>query len=290
VDGFVTRYFAALNINIAVECDDADVLRLVQANLNFLQGRHDAPRLHYTIRRQEECGGGFVVASNGHYPSQVFDAGGLLEWLDANLVVDLQKLRRDLYFVHAAVLEHRGLAVMLVAPSGVGKSTTAWALAHHGFGYLSDELAPINLESLQVQSYPRALCLKTEPPPVYALPNTVLRTSRGLHVPADDLPGGVSISPATVSAIFFLGRQGPTRRPSVRRITNGEAVARLYANTLNSLAHSAWGLDGTIRIVSAAPAFELEVSDLPATCGLVIGTVAELRQGSDRTPRGLAVV
>ncbi len=210
------------------------------------------------------------------------DPSGLLEWLDTDLVISLQRLRRDLYFVHAAVLELSGRAVMLVAPSGVGKSTTAWALLHHAFGYLSDELAPVNLGTLEVQPYPRALCLKTEPPQGYPLPETVLRTSRGFHLPARDLPGRVSIAPATIAAIFILNRQPDTWRPSVRRMTSAEAGARLYANTLNPLAHPGDGLDGAIRIASVTPSFELLTADLPATCGLVIETLAELNQGSAR--------
>jgi hypothetical protein len=97
--------------------------------------------------------------------------------LKKELTIDLQKIRRELYFLHAASLSLAGQGLLIVAASGRGKSTTAWALLHHGFDYLSDELAPVDLGSLRVQPYPHALCLKKAPPLPYSLPERTLRTS-----------------------------------------------------------------------------------------------------------------
>jgi len=44
------------------------------------------------------------------------------------LTIELQKLRSDLYFLHAAVLGFKGKACLLVAPSGGGKSLTTWGV------------------------------------------------------------------------------------------------------------------------------------------------------------------
>jgi hypothetical protein len=97
--------------------------------------------------------------------------------LKKELTIDLQKIRRELYFLHAASLSLAGQGLLIVAASGRGKSTTAWALLHHGFDYLSDELAPVDLGSLRVQFYPHALCLKKAPTLPYSLPERTLRTS-----------------------------------------------------------------------------------------------------------------
>ena len=50
--------------------------------------------------------------------------------------------------------------MLLAGASGNGKSTTAWALLHRGFQYLSDELAPLDLSAMTVHAFPHALCLK----------------------------------------------------------------------------------------------------------------------------------
>jgi len=61
--------------------------------------------------------------------------------------------------------------------------------------------------------------------------------------------------------------------PSVRRLTAGEAAARLYANALNPLAHAGEGLDGAIRIATASRCFELTTAELASTCALLTATM-----------------
>jgi hypothetical protein len=281
-DSSVKLSVTALGIGIEIQCDDAELLGVLHANFGSLRDSQRTTGPSYQIRRQSESSSAFLVVPQGRQPLMASDLGALLGWLDADLAVELQKFRRDLYFVHAAVLERSGRALMLVAPSGGGKSTTAWALLHHGMRYLSDELAPVNLETLQVQPYPRALCLKTEPPDPYALPATIPRTSRGLHVEARALPASLATGPAPLDAIFFLSRRRDPSRPTLRPISGGEAAAHLYANALNPLAHSGAGLDGAIRIAKQTSSFELPAAELPAICAFVIETVDGLRRAPGR--------
>ena len=147
---------------------------------------------------------------------------------------------------------------MLVAPSGGGKSTLCWAILHHGFRYLSDELGPVDLEQLNVHPYP--------------LPPKTVRTSRTLHVTAADIPGGIVRGPAPLSTVFFLIYDPEASAPSVRRLSAGEAAAGLYANALNPLAHAGDGLDAVIRVASGRRCFELTTTELAPTCALLTAT------------------
>jgi hypothetical protein len=165
----------------------------------------------------------------------------------------------------------RGEAVMLVAKPGGGKSTLTWALLHHGFGFLSDELAPVDLDTLKVHPYPRTLALKRKPPGSYPLPQLTVITSRSLHV--RDVLGSVVRAPAPLGAVVFLHYDPDASGPTIRRLTSAEAGARLYANTLNPLAHAGDGLDGAVRITAASPCYELVSADLPATCALLARTL-----------------
>src|SRR5262249_15342606 len=157
------------------------------------------------------------------------DDGDLLFQLEKEITIEIQKLRPDLYFLHAAVLEYHGLGLMLVAQSGGGKSTTAWALSHYGFRYLSDELAPIDLSTLQVLPYPHALNMKNLPPSSYSLPSETIWTSRTLHVPVEALPGGEQTAPTCLAAIFFVSYR-PEQEPCAIPISRAEAAVRLFAN------------------------------------------------------------
>ncbi|TBO30219.1 HprK-related kinase A [Aquabacterium lacunae] len=62
--------------------------------------------------------------------------------------------------IHAAVLEKNGLAVLLPAPPGSGKSTLCAALMLHGWRLLSDELAMLDPVDGMLVPNPRPISLK----------------------------------------------------------------------------------------------------------------------------------
>jgi hypothetical protein len=200
------------------------------------------------------------------------------------MTIELQKRRRDLYFVHSAVLEWAGKACLLVAASGSGKSTMTWALVHHGLRYLSDELAPIDLQTLEVHPYPHALCLKKEPPASYPLPARLLSSARACYIPPEQLPGGVNPCAIPLAALFFLRYSPETSRPAVRPLSRAEAAARLFANALNPLAHRGEGLDGALALVTRSACFALDTAELTATCALMTATLQRLLGGSGQCP------
>ena len=255
-------------------CDDPELARLLEHNFGQLAALDPGPAaadLDYALRREA---GGFVLERSHAEPLPARELGDLLYLLEKDVTVELQKLRRDLYFLHAAALATRDAALLVVGRSGAGKSTLAWALSHHGFRYLSDELAPIDLDRLEVHAYPHALCLKAAPPEPYALPPSTLATAWTLHVPASELPGGVG-EPARLAAIFFLESDwSAPREPALRPISAAEAGARLLANALNPLAHVADGLDPAIAIAQRVRRFELRSGSLERTCALVASTLA----------------
>jgi hypothetical protein len=62
--------------------------------------------------------------------------------------------------IHAAVVEKSGRALILASPPGSGKSTLCAALSVNGWRLLSDELALIRPDSLDVVPIPRPVSLK----------------------------------------------------------------------------------------------------------------------------------
>jgi hypothetical protein len=270
--------FRILEQQIRVRCDDELCRSLLLANYAAFQEPVNSADLEYTVRRH--LSGGFSIARGNEllYEEASDEA---LQYLVMYLVeklitIDLQKLRTDLYFVHSSALERRGRVIMIVAESGTGKSTTAWALLQHGFRYLSDELAPIDPASLDVHPYPHALCLKAPPPGPYPLPEETTRTEMTLHIPVAKLPSPTIRQPTPLHALLFLQRDAAVSVPTFAEVSPAEAGARLYASTLNALAHPGKGLDVAIRIATAVPAFTVNAGDLRATCELISGLEEDL--------------
>jgi hypothetical protein len=274
---------SVFDCDLQIDCRDSRAESLIIANYGSLTGQINHPHLHFSVNRDESSGK--YRLSRDELGTKIASGDGeFLFLLEKDLTIELQKLRRDLYFLHGAALEFAGRSILLVAPSGAGKSTTTWGLLHHGFRYLSDELAPVKLETLEVQPYPHAICLKKEPAKPYCLPHGTLCLAKTMHVPVDLVPSEACKEPAPLAAIFFLRRRGRSSKPTVESISKAKAAARLYANTLNALAHEAEGLDGAIAIARKTHCFELTIGDLSATCAQIKKTVQNLpKSSSDRT-------
>ncbi|MFN2308586.1 MAG: hypothetical protein ABR553_02465 [Gammaproteobacteria bacterium] len=205
------------------------------------------------------------------------DAAEFLYVLEKDLTIELQRRRPQYYFLHAAALSRGDAAFLLVARSGGGKSTTCWGLLQEGCSYLSDELAPVDLDRLEVQPYPHALCLKSDPPGPAPLPQDTLRTNYTLHVPARALASAPVDIPVPLRAIFFVEYAGRPSEPSITPLPAAEASMLLYANALNPLSHPADGLDGSVTIATGIPAFRVSTGALQASAAAIIAAVDRCR-------------
>jgi len=83
----------------------------------------------------------------------------MLEW-GLNWCVSTQA--HHYLIIHAAVVEKNGLAAILPAPPGSGKSTLTAALVLSGWRLLSDELTLIDRKTGWIQPLPRPISLKNQ--------------------------------------------------------------------------------------------------------------------------------
>lgn len=283
-----THSFLILGQLVQVVCANASLARVVLANYGSLavEPGERAPDLKYRLTGIPDSHA-FSLGSRGQAAIVVPDIGRLLFHLEKDVTVALQKKRPELLFLHAAALERGGKAYVLAGDSGNGKSTTAWGLLHHGFRYLSDELSPIDLDSLVVHSYAHALCLKQPPPPAYPLPAAeVLDVGATLHVPVGALPAEAASGPCELGAVIFVRYRAQLRAPVLRAIGPAEASARMYVTTLNALAHPGHGLDAVVRIAESVPCYALDCADLRSTCELVERMALEPRLEAPPAAKG----
>ena len=266
--------FRVLGRHVRIRAHQDELDALVASNFSAMAwcGAHGDVDLDYEIVVRA---GRYLLSRDGAQIATSADRGELLYDLEKDLTVELQRRRQDLFFLHAAALERSGRVFLLAAESGSGKSTTTWGLLHHGFRYLSDELSPIDLASMQVWPYPHALCLKSRPPH-YPLPDKTVDLGRTLHVPVPSLPVASIEAPLPLGGILLVQYSPDRSAPRMQRISASEAAAHLYVNTLNALAHSNSGLDGVARIAQALPCYAVEAADLRETCDLIRNTVDPL--------------
>ena len=227
--------------------------------------RHRAPDLEVAIRPVEGDRYRLEVFLAGQSAFSVGRLGDLLHTLDNHITVAMEQAIPRYYFVHAAALAHEGKVTLIVGESGAGKSTTAYALASSGFDYLSDELSPIDPQTGLVFPYPRAFCLKDDPPPPLNVPRRHLRTEWTLHIQARDLPCRIVTDPLPLARIVFVRYSSGHAAARLKPVTPGEASLWLYKNALNQLAHPSLGLDDTLSLVQRARCLELEAAGIEDT-------------------------
>jgi hypothetical protein len=267
-------HFRILEQRVQINCSVPAVRALLTANFGTMAAADDQGEpadLRYMVSRAGET---FTIAREGQDSLVGVGLGDMLFLLEKDITVELQKRRSDLLFLHAAAVEWEGRAYLFAADAGSGKSTTAWALLHHGFRYLSDELTPIDLDSLTVIPYPHAVCLKQSPPLPYELPERAIHLGRTIHIPIESLPAPAAQA-WPIGAVFLLRHRSGLETPELRELGRAEAGARLYATALNVLAHPNHGLDAVVRVAEHAPCFALDSADLSLTCDLIRSVVAQ---------------
>jgi hypothetical protein len=264
-----TIELSVFDIPWRVQCADDHAYSLLQRNFLDLTCSHVATAAVQQIFVDAGTTTRWSLRREGRDPHPVLNAYELLYAVEKTITIETQLQRRDLFFLHAAALTLNDSAVLLIAQSGAGKSTTAWAMANRGFGYMSDELAPIDLHTMRVQPYPHALCLKRPPPAPFDLPSSVISTLHTLHVTTDCIPI-VERKPTRLRAVFFNRYDPRALVPGMEAISSGEAASLVYRNGLNQLAHEQAGLEGAAKIARVTPCYRLTTNDLERTCSLML--------------------
>ena len=252
---------------IEIRCHSEPCLSVLRSSYGHLRVPDQTSDLIYSIEDATDSG---LLIRRKVNQIPVPDLEDLLPYFDDDLVVQLQLMRPDLFFLHAAVVALDERAFVLPAPRGHGKSTLAWALLQHGLRYSSDELGPIEPQSLTVAPYSRAICLKANPAPPYEAPAEFVRDHPTLHLPVDCLDRPPVDRPVPLAGVFFPRFDPASDQPNIRQIGTATAAARLYSNALNPLAHPGSGLDIAVEIAAKIPCWELTSSRLRETCELVI--------------------
>lgn len=263
-------------LTIAITCEDSADTALIRANFSALAmtpAPTAVPALSYAVARDEHGLSLQRTAADAQNLWTGLDVGEMIFLLEKDLTIEAQKRRPEYYFLHAAALSHGDGVVLLIGRSGSGKSTTCWGLLHHGCGYLSDELAPIDLNGHLVQPYPHALCLKSAPDAPYALPPGTVSTPPTLHIAVSDLPSSTIGRPMPLRTIVHIRHMGTEHVPVITELSSAEAGMLIYANALNPLCHAGDGLDAALDIARRCRTLSLTTGTLERSVSVLLAAL-----------------
>lgn len=200
-------------------------------------------------------------------PLPLTHAYPLMEWA-MNWCVSMHV--QHYLLLHAAVVEKHGLALLLPAPPGSGKSTLCAGLIHRGWRLLSDEMALISLDGHLVTPFGRAISLKNQsidiiqryaPEAVFSA--TVRDTHKGdvalLRVPTGQVRRiGEPAKPRWVVFPRFVA--GSTARLTPR--SKAQSMLELARNSFNYMVLGRTGFDGLSRVIDASDCYDFQYSHL----------------------------
>jgi hypothetical protein len=189
--------------------------------------------------------------------------------LDKALIMELQRQRPDLLFMHAAVLGSSRGAIAVLAASGGGKSTTSLTAIQAGLRCYSDELAPIDVDKLCVWPYRRALALKTPPCSVrFRERQLAYRIDRQWFLPLDPGPITRQGRPIQLRALVML-EQVENAHSRIFTLSTAAALASVYSHCLNPFAHANGGLPEVRRLITELPCYRLSSTHPRETLALL---------------------
>jgi hypothetical protein len=178
-----------------------------------------------------------------------------------------EKGRKFLFHTGVVARADEG-AVMLMGPSGSGKSSMVSALVAQGWRFLTDELVQVTEEGRAI-SFPRL----PEVGPAMAA-KLADRWDCLEHVYSKGepsgflkLPGNLIDAPGEgdqVRALVFLDRHKKRTGPSLSRVTGGQAVMETIRNSFNCYRFGPEGVGFAADIVERCRAYRLKYHDVIA--------------------------
>jgi hypothetical protein len=267
--GTVTaRRFRSLGFEFTLDATDDALRRLLHALFDALATPDEAaPATEVHI---ESRGNSLVVRVGGDIVCETHDAAFAL----AHTVWEINRRALEqpdgALLLHAAAVAGPDGAVLLPGRSGSGKSTVAAALVDHHFGYLSDDVVPVDTRTSVVRAYPRPIGLRRDVVPRFAALSTAPASIRRFmgddwYVTAEML-GGVTADGADDAAIRPRLVVFPSYAPDAANepvaLSRAEALVLLAENAFNFIDLGATGLDVLARVLERCECYRFAFSDL----------------------------
>ena len=207
------------------------------------------PRIKSSYRVEDEAG-----SVSGSSDLQV-----TLEVLDARLRGCIALHAPGHIFVHAGVVGWAGRVIVIPGRSFSGKTTLVAELVRAGATYSSDEVAVLDEQGL-VHPYPKPLSIRTDGPSQTEYPVSAI--------------GGVAGDSPLPIGLVAVARFAPHALWQPRRLSGGEAVLAMLANTVPAQERPEQALTTIRRAVDGAVVLEGDRGEAAELAGELLASVA----------------
>ena len=264
-----TAAFRALGTNVRLQTADTELVPTLRSLVGTYGPPAHGPNLTYRFEtgpshdlwRDEEL---IYVAK------QKIELPPAFEW---DLYQRLIAISRDNWVLHSAALAIDGGALLLVGPSGGGKSTLSLALLGRQAAYLSDEYAVVKRDGL-VRGVARPISFGIEglaiaPPPDFQVNTYPICTSDGTvrhHFLVHPPPAQVLHDPLPLRLIVLLNRVSPEQL-ALRPLSAAVALREVWASSITADREA---LDVAGELLGQHRVHQLDAGDIEHTCDEIL--------------------
>jgi hypothetical protein len=294
-----TPSLRALSYRFAVRSDNERLGRQVDSLLAGLRDPGEtAPVEHwYSLTGADTPPGAVDVRRDGEAVARGQRPGDALGWVVWDVNRAAAEAGGDHLLFHAGAIEADGTGVLLPGASGSGKSTLVAGLVRGGLGYLTDELAALNMATGRLVPYAKPITVK---PGSFAVlsdmgPDVGLECGHGRwtghewQVAVGDGTGR-RIGRSCVPRFVVVPRYDAAAATALTPLSDTEAFFALAVNAVNLIPHGSEGTRALGRLAKGCRCFSLTMSDLDEACRLVsdlvvpVAGVSGARRGVVRAP------
>jgi hypothetical protein len=278
-----------LSHRFAVRCDDERLGDRVDAVLAGLRVPEAATTVDhwYSLTATPGGTGTLDVSRDGEPLAHDQCPGDALSWVVWDVNRSAAEASGEHLLFHAGALDAGGTGVLLPGTSGSGKSTLTAGLARAGLGYLTDELAALDLCSGQLLPYPKPITLKAGSFAVLPELDPDAGRSPRLDAGAGRWAGGEwqvavggdterRVGQACAPRLVVVPRFAAGVPTRLTPLSNTEAFLSLALHAVNLVPHGVAGSAALGRVVAQSACYALTMSDLDEACALVSGLVDSL--------------
>ena len=178
--------------------------------------------------------------------------------------------------IHAACVARDGRGILLTGPSGMGKSSLAWALCRAGLTFVSDDASWLRRDSSAPVIFGKPHRLRFRPealdlfPEIATLPRLeTIKGPRSFEVRTADIPGLTTAPCCRPGRLLFLARQAQGEA-ALEPLSAAETMRRLSL-TRNSYEPRVWReQEASLRKLADCPGHVLRYSRLEDAVRLIV--------------------
>jgi len=187
--------------------------------------------------------------------------GDLIYHLTDRIVYHLANSAKGVHCLHAAAVSYNGMAMVIPANSGAGKSSfTTWLVAN-GFDYLTDELILIDT-ARQIEGVARPIQIKPHGfdaiQSLLVNPDQVQSGRLANAVPISSLAGTTSAVLKHDLAIMIFPKYKTSADYQFNKLSSAEAGMALMGNHVNARNLEGHGFREMMAIIRETPCYALE--------------------------------